>query len=823
MKCRDIGPPDAKIALVGEAPGEEEERQGIPFVGSAGHCLKGLLSASGINYKECYTTNVMLSRPRANNFSIYYEDSKRNVPKKELLEAWKNLKDRLNRVKPNIIIALGNEALRALTNKKGIGTWRGSILDSPCGKVIGTYHPAGILRQYAWKPMAEIDLTKAYKESFSPELNLPKYNFIIEPNLDDVLSYISSIDKYCSFDIESSPPDQQIRCLGLSKDNRSAICIPFTKTIGTMVGPKAKTKTLVQLSTLRAPETTSEEHCSYWRLEEEIKILDALDKLFRDESIMKIGQNAIAFDIPELERQLGLKVKGFRYDTMYMFHACYMELPKSLDFQSSVFTRQPNYWTGVDKSQDKELWTYNCFDCAVTFECFEKLEIELKSLNVESIYYQHMLPLGFALSRAQNIGVKVDLSKREELAINYKKLIADKQKDLDKIVGHELNVNSFPQMSKYLYDEMRFPQIYNRNGGITCDENAIKRLHRKFPNQEGLQLILNIRGYKTILSTFLQSKLDEDGIVRTSYNVCGTQTGRISSSKTIRGTGANLQNIPKHTEAGKIVRSFYISRDLKAFIRGDFSQAEARVVGRLLKVLGKPILDDLFSKKQTGNSEAKFDIHTWHAAKNIFKCSSQAIDPIKRFIAKTCIHAGNYKGGPNVLIKQAMHIDSSIIISYSEAKQALQRHVSAFSLNTWWQDVERKLKSSRTLTTVFGRKRIFFGRLNNDETLRTAIAFEPQGTIGDLNNRAFYMLDQYLDHDCYPLLQVHDEVVVECPLSKVEKVIEQIKELVHYPLKIGESPPLEIPFEIEIGLNWKDTMPLEVFKDKGFLNETKTV
>ena len=81
MRCRDIGPPDAKIVLIGEAPGEEEERAGIPFVGPAGSMLKQMLSHSGINYNQCYVTNVMDVRPPGNRFKYFYDGK---IPSREL-------------------------------------------------------------------------------------------------------------------------------------------------------------------------------------------------------------------------------------------------------------------------------------------------------------------------------------------------------------------------------------------------------------------------------------------------------------------------------------------------------------------------------------------------------------------------------------------------------------------------------------------------------------------------------------------------------------------------------------------------------------------
>ena len=124
MKCRDIGPLDAEILIVGEAPGKDEEIAGIPFVGQAGKLLKNILSTAGIDYNKCYISNVCSDRPPNNNFGYFYEDQKRNNPKEFLTKAWYDLGDKIKRLKPKVVICLGNEPLRAVTNLKGISTWR---------------------------------------------------------------------------------------------------------------------------------------------------------------------------------------------------------------------------------------------------------------------------------------------------------------------------------------------------------------------------------------------------------------------------------------------------------------------------------------------------------------------------------------------------------------------------------------------------------------------------------------------------------------------------------------------------------------------------
>jgi DNA polymerase len=150
MEVKPIGPSNAKIMLIGEAPGADEEIQGTPFIGGAGKVLNGLLRDAGINREECYITNVMQVRPVNNDFGNFYEDKSKKIPRDILLEGIERLKGEIVAVNPNVVVAFGNEPLRALTGLQKITKRRGSvyniILNDKAYKLIPTMHPAGVMR-----------------------------------------------------------------------------------------------------------------------------------------------------------------------------------------------------------------------------------------------------------------------------------------------------------------------------------------------------------------------------------------------------------------------------------------------------------------------------------------------------------------------------------------------------------------------------------------------------------------------------------------------------------------------------------------------------
>lgn len=374
MKCRDIGPPDAKIVLIGEAPGEEEERSGIPFVGAAGSMLKQMLSHSGINYNQCYVTNVMSVRPPGNKFKYFYDG---RLPSRELEAGWTKLRDKVKVIKPDVIIPLGAEPLKALCNKNGIMDWRGTWLSFRGINVLPTYHPSYILHVYGDHPIVEMDFIKAVTHKPASEPTM-----LVQPKIEHVVSWIDyALEKNAtriSFDIETV--GKHVRCLALASDKgelpfeKFAVCIPFIKFPSSELMRPAIGSKVVRL-------TGSGQAGSYWTPSEEVAVLDAISKLFMS-GIEVVGQNSICFDAPLLEAEFGLHIKNHYLDTMHLFHCLYPEFPMSLNFLTSIYTDYPNYWSEKDTNNDLSEWKYNAMDAIVTLDVSYKVEEEAKEVVV---------------------------------------------------------------------------------------------------------------------------------------------------------------------------------------------------------------------------------------------------------------------------------------------------------------------------------------------------------------------------------------------------------------------------------------------------------
>jgi len=564
MLVEDIRIPDAKIMLVGEAPGETEEKRGLPFVGSAGNMLKKLLRHSGINYQTCYVTNVVNERPPGNNFNHFYDDAKRRIPSKRLEDYWDTLRQKIERVKPNVVVPLGAEALRAITGQTGIAQWRGTMMFFRGIKVIPTYHPSYIMRCYSDHPVTEIDFAKALVESKTAKYqSAVPITTITKPYLQQTLEWLhaASESNKLGFDIEIA--GDRIRCIGIARHlwgGISSICIPFIKFPSSdMIQPSSS-------SIIKIGSKGSSSATSYWTRRNEAIVLEKIAQLMANSKIKKVGQNSISFDAPRIMNDFKIPIYNHYLDTLHAWHVLYPEMKMSLSFLVSILTNHENYWTRKNTEDDMEEWQYNAMDAGVTLEISDAIEKELVDDKLDKLYFNHVHQLVFALTEAQQYGVKIDIP---EMTRMYNKCLKDMiavKARIKELTEEDINPNSDKQVKKLLYDKLKFPKVYGKNGRLTTDEAALRKLEKDYPAEPVLAEIIGYRKLVHLSSTFLNvDNIDSDGRMRTSYNASGTKNGRISSSKDkIRDKGLDLQNIPKGKSRGvKNIRHLFIAGKTK--------------------------------------------------------------------------------------------------------------------------------------------------------------------------------------------------------------------------------------------------------------------
>ncbi len=760
---KPVGPVDAKIVIVGEAPGETEIKEGVPFAGMAGRILDQCLEEAGIKRNDCFITNIMLTRPEGNDFGKFYVDKFRKTAKPELQEGIRRLHAEIKAINPNIVIALGSEALQALTWEKGISDWRGSVIDGITGhKVLPTYHPAAIGREWTFRPAVVCDLKRALKESQYPEIRMEKRDLLVAYNYDEAIRNLQDIKEnaaHVAFDIETE--SEQITCIGFAPSHRPnwAVCIPFWfGSSGSLFSP-----------------------------DQELVLWGHIRDILESESIAKYAQNG-SFDIEVLQRTMGFNIRAFVLDTMLGFHCLYAELPKALSFLVSLYTDHPYYKHQIKSPSMDTYFRYNATDACLTQEIACKIYEELVQEGKWEFYQKSVHALVEPLLYMQKTGVRFNWLRKNTIKKRVQEEIAVLQKNLNRGTGRELNVNSPKQMKEWLYGKteegglgLKEKTKKRKDTGettVTADDEAIEEAFRETKN-DNLKRVLEIRTRQKLLSNYLEVKLDEDKRIRCSYLISGTETGRLSSRTTLRGTGTNLQNIPDGP-----VKTLFIPDDGKTFINADLSQAEARVVAY---VSGDQRLIRVFHEGG--------DIHKRNAA-NIFNVSVDAVTDNQRQLAKRVVHASNYGMGPITFSKQCG-------ISAAEAKRLLNQYFATYpGIARWQLETAAKVKREKRLTTPMGRTRLFFNRWQ-DSLVKEAYAFVPQSTVADIVSQGLISL--YKRKEEVPgldiLLQVHDSLLVQVPTELLKEGIALVKECMTVPVLIS-GKEMVIPVDTKTGKNW---------------------
>jgi DNA polymerase-1 len=749
------GPTDHPLlAIVGEHPTENEERQGIPFVGSGGQLLNSMLQSAGFDRSSCYLTYVVKERPPNNDFGVLYEDPKRSRPTSKLSLAWDSLRQELAGICPRLIICLGAESLRALSGYSSIKTYRGTLVEANGFRIIPTYHPLYLLRgQYEERAIVEADLRKALRQALTP--SKPRCHFITDPSFEECLHYLRGRPARISYDLETTK--NLTRLFGFAWSAEEAISIPFMRG-----------------------------YAHRWTQEQEVELTLALKALLEDPSVEKVAQNAM-YDNTIIARELGIEVKNLVCDTMLAQHLLYPELPKGLDTISSLYTDHPMYWgEGTNP-------LYNCYDCAVTYEASVAQQKELQDRDMWNFFQRGPMATLFALIYIQSRGVLIDEPTRIQLGITTEQEMLALLEKLKTELGEVVSPNSPKQVCALLYDKWKLPrQVNPKTKRVTADDDALRSLAKKHPTRaEPINDILTYRQKRVLKSTFIDMPLSA-GRVYTSYNVAGTVTGRLSSSATIDGLGGNLQNIPRGS-----FRRIFRADPGKILIKADLSQAEYRVLiwrARIHRVI------------QRWTTEPDFNIHRWNASENIYGVPLEQVTKQMYSDAKNGVYAANYNVG-YVKVSRMYNMEQSrakmIITNYHNNMPEVK--------GVYQKEIEDELRTTRCVRNPLGRERMFLGRLD-DETFRAAYSHYCQSTVGDLINAALVQLHS---EGVDVLLQVHDELVCQCDTADVERTVEQVRTAMERPLEFaGVDIPLVIPADINVGLNWGDTMPLAKWKEQ---------
>ena len=752
------GPTDAQIILIGEAPASEEYIKGECFVGSAGRHLDKLLTNAGLHRGSLYITNVSKEQAPSNKIAKMPFDR---------LCLWKaDLIDEINLLpNPKILVPLGNYALETITGRSGITNLRGSVLH-PTSRikhdciVIPTFHPSKLHYDYTAWPLIVADFMRIKKIADSDfDFQFPAYSFILKPTFSQVMETLEKLEKMndtlMTIDVET--PHRLLSCFSIAWSRSDAICIPFFWGTGR----------------------------DYWTIAEEVAIWQRLSKVLPK---LNLTNQNVLFDWSIL-LQHGIRLKIPKFDSMLMHSCLYSELPHRLEIITSIYTDVEFYkrdekeekGSSLKAGQEMAHWRYCCYDSVAALWSIEELLKELVEENMIDPYLNLFADLIEPIFLMNITGIKADLEKLKIVRKDIKKSIKTVDATIEQAVGHELNVKSPKQVAATLFDELNMVGYKDRQTGkVTTSEKDLIKLAHKYQIDLPLLIVKNRKDYK-LLSLFAEENIDDDGRIRCQYSLTRTKTGRIASKKSFSGRGMNLQNVKREGPA----RSFFVPEKGHVMIGADQKNAEAQMMAWLSR---DEALLEIFASGKSLHIEN---------ARNLFGKYVDKKDPLYT-IGKGLLFGANYGIGPWAFARNAN-------LPYPEAKMKLALYYATYPniKDVFWKYVEEQLKESRTLYNPFGRRQIFFDRLN-EATLRAGYAFIPQSTVTDINKIALKRIyKQYL-----PVLEVHDGLIISVPKNEVKKGIQALRDAYDVEFEVWDEKHI-IPVEVSIGSNWHDMKEIE--------------
>lgn len=792
-----FGPVDAKIMIVGEFPSVHDEHKKQLFSDSAGAELMKMLSEAGINPDDCYFTTVLSKRPFSTDLDNVWTTKKSDAKKKgfensfysgafyspDIEDDLRELRLKCATIRPNIVIALGNLPLWALTGETSVSSFRGSLECSIWRntKVIATYSPAQILKMWEWRWIAVRDLKRAAEEAKTPEIKPDNLNLIFAPSYDTTIKTLDTLISklvYAKEPVKLSPDietiSRHIACIGIAWSPTDAICIPF----------------------MGAGNT------HYFSFEEEFEILMRLEFILTHPKAFIIGQNW-SYDTQHIVRSWLFRPRADS-DTMLNQHALFPGTPKDLAFLASLYCDQYTYWK--DELTDYKtlpvdlegFWKYNAKDCCYTFQVHEAQQLMLEQFK--------LTPQAQFLNRLNNHvismmirGVNIDKEEKVRLMLALQPEIQQREELINLMVGHELNISSPKQMAEFFYGEMKMKTVRNRKTfQPTTNSDALTEFGRKEPILKPLtDLIEETRSIGVFLSTFVMMPLDIDDRMRCNFNVGGTETFRFSSSKNAFGSGGNLQNIPKGSEDEELEEGQFEFPNLRKMFRPDpgFLLFDVDLAGADAQVVAwEAEDDDLKAKFRSGQK-----IHALNA-KDMYGADAGPDGKRAPYYknAKMGCHLTNYGGQPHTLsvaCAMTMHEAELFQRRWFEIHPGIKR---------WHEETLNNLMTTRTVSNKFGFRRRFFERL--ERLLPEALAWIPQSTVALIINNALCNISE--SHTLQALktellLQVHDSLVGQIPLQHRYTALPLLREALSVPVPYLD--PLVIGTSLDVSeKSWGD-------------------
>ena len=409
---------------------------------------------------------------------------------------------------------------------------------------------------------------------------------------------------------------------------------------------------------------------------------------------------------------------------------------------------------------------------------------ELEKNGMTELYTQMELPLCKVLYRMEQRGISIDRHLLEQFGQMLSERIDACENLIYSYSGDKFNINSTKQLGELLFEKLGLPPVKKTKTGYSTNADVLEKLKHKHPI---IPAIMDYRGLTKLKSTYAEGLLKvicEDGRIRTTFQNLVTATGRLSS------TDPNLQNIPVRSDLGAEIRKMFVPKPGCVLVDADYSQIELRV---LAHIAGDTVMQNAFCQGT--------DIHTVTAAQ-VFAVPMEEVTSLQRRHAKA-VNFGIVYGISEFSLAE------DIGVSRYEAREYIDNYLTNYrGVRSYMKQVVEDARKIGYTETLYGRRRYIPELTASNFNIRSgaeriALNTPIQGTAADIIKLAMIRVEQALN-DNFPeaqlLLQVHDELIVECP----EEIAPQVAELVSQQMQSVAQLRVPLIAEAKFGKSWYD-------------------
>ena len=461
------------------------------------------------------------------------------------------------------------------------------------------------------------------------------------------------------------------------------------------------------------------------------------------------------------------------YDLQRLFVAYYNEeLPRPVHLEPDAFSM-----LGDRAAAAAALLSYTAAVAALR----ETLEPKLRELELEPLYYDVELPLCAVLARMEQRGFLIDRAALAQFGETLQTSITQLEQQIYAAAGAPFNINSPKQLGKVLFEDMHLPHGKKTTTGWSTNADVLDKLR-------GVPIVADVlqyRQYAKLKSTYadgLLKAVSPDGRIRTSFQMTVTATGRLSS------TEPNLQNIPTRTELGSQMRRMFVAAPGNVLVDADYSQIELRL---LAHISGDEAMCRAFRSGE--------DFHTLTAAR-VFHVEPQDVTPEMRRRAKAVNFGVVYGISP-------FSLSQDIGVTVAEAKEYMERYFQTYTgVRAYMDRIVEQARADGYVETLMHRRRALPELKSSNHNLRAfgervALNMPIQGTAADLMKLAMVRVERRLADEglaAQIIMQVHDELIVECPEDEAARVQALLEEEMSGVMTLA----VPLPAEAHCGKNW---------------------